>query len=98
MEAMLAQLARANTATDDRLHLHFALGKAYEDAAQFATSFEHYERGNHLRRSQIHYSPEDNSSLFERSRALYTRGFFGARRRPDSHSPAPTFTFRPPRP
>ncbi len=91
IEAMLAQLARANTSTDDRLHLHFALGKAYEDAARFETSFEHYERGNHLRRSQIHYSSEDNSSLVQRSRALYTREFFGAHRGAGCQSPDPIF-------
>jgi tetratricopeptide (TPR) repeat protein len=91
IEAMLAQLARANTSTDDRLHLHFALGKAYEDEAQFETSFEHYERGNHLRRSQLHYSAADNTSLVQRSRALYTREFFGTRRGAGCQAPDPIF-------
>jgi predicted Zn-dependent protease len=79
VEAMRSQLARADATVDDRLHLEFALGKASEDAAQFATSFRHYDEANRLRRSQIHYSAAETTSLVERSRALYTREFFDAR-------------------
>jgi len=79
VEAMRSQLARAEATVDDRLHLEFALGKASEDAAQFAASFRHYDEANRLRRSQIHYSAAETTSLVERSRALYTREFFDAR-------------------
>src|SRR6266404_281961 len=79
VEAMRSQLARAEATVDDRLHLEFALGKASEDAAQFAASFRHYDEANRLRRSQIHYSAAETTSLVERSRALYTREFFHAR-------------------
>jgi len=76
---MRSQLARTEGSIDDRLHLEFALGKACEDAAQFAASFRHYDEANRLRRSQIHYSAAETTSLVERSRALYTREFFHAR-------------------
>ncbi len=54
------QLAEQSPATDavDRLHLAFALGKAYEDRGQFAASFEHYSRGNALKRARSNYRPE----------------------------------------
>ena len=38
---------------------HFALGKAYEDQADYKASFEHYSAGNALRLREIH--PEDAS-------------------------------------
>ena len=79
VETMRSQLARTEGSIDDRLHLEFALGKACEDAAQFAASFRHYDEANRLRRSQIHYSAAETTSLVERSRALYTREFFHAR-------------------
>ena len=79
VEAMRSQLARADVSTDDRLHLEFALGKACEDAGEFEASFRHYDQANRLRRSQIHYSAAETTSLVERSRALYTREFFDAR-------------------
>lgn len=53
--AMDRALATANDA-DDRLHLHFALGKAHEDLAQHAQAFAHYAEGNQLRRAQTDYA------------------------------------------
>ncbi len=35
---------------DDRFHFEFSLGKALEDAGEYAESFEHYLEGNRLRR------------------------------------------------
>ena len=39
------QLARGDLGAEHRLHLDFALGKALEDAGEYAASFEHYRRG-----------------------------------------------------
>ncbi|MFK5098535.1 hypothetical protein, partial [Klebsiella pneumoniae] len=47
-----------NTARDDALHLHFALGKALEDAADQQGAFAHYDRGNRLRRAMLRYDPD----------------------------------------
>ena len=41
IEAMQTQLARGKLTPEDRFHFHFALGKAFEDAGQFAESFRH---------------------------------------------------------
>lgn len=47
--------AAAETAAVDRIHLCFALGKAFEDKQDFAASFEYYERGNRLQRAELGY-------------------------------------------
>jgi tetratricopeptide (TPR) repeat protein len=77
--AMRAQLERADLGDEDRLHLEFALGKALEDAGDWAGSFGHYAQGNRLRRRQVAYDPADLGGLVERSKALFTPEFFAAR-------------------
>ena len=38
---------------EDALHFHFALGAAYEQRQEFASSFRHYDAGNALRRKGL---------------------------------------------
>ncbi len=79
LEAMKAQLERTDISAEDRFHLHFALGKALEDAGDFAASFDHYRQGNALRRAGIDYDPEETTAHMRRSRALFTHAFFAER-------------------
>ena len=91
VKAMRAQLAREGLAEEDRVHLHFALGKALEDAGAYAKSFEQYERGNGLRRAALRYDAEEISELVARSKALFTREFFMERASGGSPAPDPIF-------
>jgi hypothetical protein len=52
---------------DDRLHLHYALGKAHEDAKRWAESFDHYAKGAAIRRTQVDYDPEETHADVARS-------------------------------
>ena len=88
---MRSQLARTQLAEDDRLHLEFALGKALEDAGDYPLSFEHYARGNAIRRAQLHYRAEDTSARVRHIRERYTREFFQARRGMGSPARDPIF-------
>src|ERR1700676_4226770 len=45
------------TSLIDRYHLCFALGKAFEDRGEYATSWEYYERGNASKKSESRYRP-----------------------------------------
>ena len=47
--------AASQSTTTDRIHLCFALGKAFEDRRNFSLSFEYYERGNQLKQSELGY-------------------------------------------
>jgi tetratricopeptide (TPR) repeat protein len=58
LQQMRAAEASPATAPEDRFHLCFALGKALEDAENYAQSFEYYARGNALKRAQSRYRPE----------------------------------------
>ncbi len=89
--AMEARLARGDLSTDDRLHLHYALGKALEDRGDYAASFAHYLDGARLRHGEGRYEPDDNADEARRSEALFTPAFFAARSGVGCSSDAPIF-------
>ena len=61
-EAELAHMQdyarRPATALEDRIHLCFALGKAYEDQEGYEAAFAYYERGNALKQASAKHSAE----------------------------------------
>jgi tetratricopeptide (TPR) repeat protein len=95
--AMRGQLARADLMDEDRLHFHFALGKALEDAADHAASFRHYAEGNRLRRAALRYDAAENTDYAERCRALFTPAFLDARAGSGAAAPDPIFVVGLPR-
>ena len=76
--AMTGALAVANT-VGDRYHLHFALGKALEDAGRFADSFHHYAEGNRLRRAELPYRAARTTAHVADCQRLLTRAAFAVR-------------------
>src|SRR3546814_7456984 len=50
---------------DDRLHLHFALGKAYDDAREYEPAFRHYAAGNAIRSGQLGYRAAETSKTVD---------------------------------
>lgn len=55
----------------DQYHLHFALGKAYEDRQVFDQAFAHYAKGNALKKSEIRYSADQMEADFERQKHFF---------------------------
>jgi tetratricopeptide (TPR) repeat protein len=97
LAAMDGQLAREDLAEEDRFHLHYALGKAHEDAGRYAESFAHYDRGATLRRAQIAYDPEQISQHVARSKAVLTADLFASRAGQGCLAPDPVFILGLPR-
>ncbi|OYU15015.1 MAG: hypothetical protein CFE37_08220 [Alphaproteobacteria bacterium PA4] len=89
--AMQAALAQPGLGDEDRLHLDFALGKALEDQGQHDVSFEHYAKGNALRRTQLDYDPDETSANVDRVKALYTPDFLATRAGWGCAAPDPIF-------
>jgi tetratricopeptide (TPR) repeat protein len=83
---MKAALARAQLAEDDRVHMLFALGKAYGDLKRYEESFECYAKANAVRRLRTSYNPDSTRSNVRTYKALFTPEFF--RDRAGSGSPA----------
>ena len=65
---------RGRPRDEDRLHLHFALGKALEDCGDYAASFEHYARGQCAapRRASLRRGRNDDTQSAA-SRGVYAR-------------------------
>jgi tetratricopeptide (TPR) repeat protein len=80
VEAMEAALDRTDISVEDRFHLHYALGKAFEDAKVYDRSFEHYAEGAKLRRTQIHYDADEVAAQTDRAVRLYTPSYFAERK------------------
>ena len=87
--AMEEQVRRGDLSDDDRLHFHFALGKACEDLARDAEAFAHYEAGNRIRRAQLGYDAEDTSRRV--ARMIETCSPALLERRTGSEAPDPIF-------
>jgi tetratricopeptide (TPR) repeat protein len=91
VERMTRQLDRQDLSVDDRFHFHFALGKALEDAGDYARSFEHYAEGNRLRRTVIDYDADAVSERVRQTKELFTGEFVATRRDVGAPAPDPIF-------
>jgi tetratricopeptide (TPR) repeat protein len=91
MATMQEQAERADLSDEDRMQLEFALGKALEDAGEYGASFEHYERGNALRRRAVLYQADVNTRFVEGLKKMYSADFFAARNGCGCQAPDPIF-------
>ncbi|HVZ99322.1 MAG TPA: sulfotransferase [Caulobacterales bacterium] len=97
IQSMRAALARADLAAEDRYHLHFALGKALEDAGAYADSFAHYQEGARQRRAFLDYEPDEITDQVRRTKALFTPSFLASRQGMGSPATDPIFVIGLPR-
>ena len=56
----------------DELHLCFAYGKAMEDAQAYEAAFDHYARGNRVKRAEVNYSADRMRADFDRQIDFFT--------------------------
>ena len=89
--------AEPTTQTVDRYHLCFALGKALEDARDYAASWQYYERGNALKHTEARYLPQITETNTRLSKQVCTREFFEARKGWGVPDPDPIFVLGLPR-
>jgi tetratricopeptide (TPR) repeat protein len=97
MEAMRAQLARSDLKGDNRAMIFFAYGRALEDDARYAESFQSYARGNAIVHGSVPYDPDETSDQLRRAKALFTSAFFAARAGLGAAAPDPIFVVGLPR-
>ena len=79
LSAMDAALNEKVLGNDDKLHLHFALGKGHEDRGEDELAWRHYAAGNAQRSAELGHDPERVTRLVDSSIALFDRDFFAAR-------------------
>ncbi len=95
--AMTAAEAGEGVAAEDRWHLCFALGKAFEDRGAPAQAWDWYSRGNGLKRAESRYRPEVFETNTREQRRICTPAFFAARKDWGVADPDPIFVVGLPR-
>ena len=95
--AMQAALARTDISDEDRFHLDFALGKAFEDAKDYPSSFAHYAAGNALRRTKLNYDADETSRFVDTLIATFTPDLIARLGGHGCNAPDPIFVLGMPR-
>ncbi len=79
MEHIQDQERSEDIGIDDRIHMCFAAGKAFEDRKEFEQSFKYYELGNALKQSQTGYSIHENERRVQAQIDTCDKGLFEKR-------------------
>lgn len=85
--AEMERALRQGVNDDDNLHLHFALGKASEDAGDYRSAFEHWSQGNALRRKTLDYDPSEIQESCARAKAFFDKAVLGRKSGHAAHDP-----------
>ncbi len=94
---MQEQLDAPATAEVDRIHIAFALGKALEDAGDYAASWATYARGNAMHRASNGYLPDVFETNTREQKRVCNPAFFAQREGWGLDDPAPIFVLGLPR-
>lgn len=79
LETVRAAEGAPGASDEDRIHLCFALGKAFEDRGAFEESFRYYQRGNALKNAQIRYDAERMDAELSRQKDVCKQELFAAK-------------------
>ncbi len=79
VQRMLTLEQREETGPASRVHIAFALGKAFEDERDYARSFESYAQGNTLKRQLSNYDPDKMSEELMAQRRYFNREVLNSR-------------------
>ena len=87
----------ATLSVDDRIELHLALAKAYEDLGRHAEAFSQWLDGNALKRQQITYDEAATLGALDRIQEVFTSELIRRWQNVGHPSPVPVFIVGMPR-
>ncbi len=96
-QALMALEQDADRNKEHIFHLHFSLGKALEDAKAYPAAFQHYDRGNRLRRTMVQHDAEEFSAEAAATANTFTAAFIADRGPGGCPAPDPIFVVGLPR-
>ncbi|MEM9572897.1 MAG: sulfotransferase [Pseudomonadota bacterium] len=74
-----------------RVHIAFALGKAFEDRRDFALAFDSYQTGNSLKQKQTRYTTEQMLAEFDAQKTHCSEDVLGSQSDQGCPAPDPIF-------
>jgi tetratricopeptide (TPR) repeat protein len=95
--AMDTSLAAPTLVSEDRLHLHFALGKAFEDRGEDNKAFDQYRQANALRADELRYDAAKITALVEETERVFSPDLLKSRAGAGCRAPDPIFILGMPR-
>lgn len=97
IKAMEEVYDRPSTTLEQRMHLTFGLGKAFEDIQEFEKGFEFLSEGNALKRCQYDYEIEDDRAYFISVMKAFNDGLFSNMKGVGCDDKTPVFVLGMPR-
>ncbi|MEL6567936.1 MAG: sulfotransferase [Pseudomonadota bacterium] len=91
LAAMEAAQGSADLSFMSRVHIAFALGKAFEDRGDTGAAFRNYALGNDLKRQQTRYTTEQMEAEFDAQKRHCTPNLFAAQSGKGHPAPDPIF-------
>jgi tetratricopeptide (TPR) repeat protein len=89
--SMERQLQREDLTESAAVHLHFALGKACEDAGDYDRAWSYYQAGNQRQRPLVSYDPVAFETRHEEIAEVFSREFLESHAGQGFESDAPIF-------
>ncbi|MGQ0741353.1 MAG: tetratricopeptide repeat protein [Alphaproteobacteria bacterium] len=97
-KAMVGILGRAKNPEEEHFTaLHFALGKAYDDIADYEKSFHHFSTGARLKRKTLQYNEAEVFKFFDDIKAIFNKDFITSRPWEGNQTTLPIFILGMPR-
>lgn len=90
-------LSQEGVNVDDRVHINFSLGKAFEDRKEFSRAFDFYQQGNALKKQSIGYDAEKSTALIDQQIKHCTKALFEQRSNVGNSAADPIFILGLPR-
>jgi len=89
--AMQTAQSSNNLSLMARVHIAFALGKAFEDRKDYSSAFENYDQGNALKRQQTRYTTEQMHEEFAAQKTFFSPDIIAAQSDKGCTAPDPIF-------
>jgi tetratricopeptide (TPR) repeat protein len=97
VERMERLVEEPGLTAEQRVNVHFALGKIYDDAGDYAKAFRHFRLGNEIDRPEQTFDLAAHGALIDRLIATFTADFIASREGFGSESDLPIFVVGMPR-
>lgn len=91
------ELIKQDMSENDKINIYFAMGRLCDNLQMFKKSFEYYNLGNMLKRSQLEFNIDSFVGYISRIKKFFSADFIKHRKSWGSDSKTPIFIFGMPR-
>ncbi len=97
IRAMDALYLEGGLSSEQKMHLVFALGKAYEDIGEFGKAIDYFCEATSLKRASLEYSISEAEALFEKIKVAFPAASVADQKSSGNSDPTPIFIVGMPR-